>query len=236
MAQDMQLPTLREETQLWNQGIQYVAGVDEVGRGPLAGPVVAAAVVIQKDFFEHKRTSSVFLPEYKNSGVMIRDSKKLSMAQREKVFNLLVANEKIDYGIGIIHEKIIDQINILKASLLAMRQAVRNLRRAPDFLLLDGQYTLEDLAVNQKAVVHGDSKVFSIATASIIAKVTRDRLMAEYGKSYTQYGFEVHKGYGTKAHLEALKKYGPCAIHRRTFGPVKKIIKKKKQYINDLRV
>lgn len=216
----MQLPTLYEETRLWNHGVRCVAGVDEVGRGPLAGPVVAAAVILQKKFCNDTENLTLSLLGYSKDA--IKDSKKLSLAQRERIFNLLIENDKVDYGIGIVPEKVIDQINILKASLLAMKQAVGNLKQKVEFLLIDGQWTLEDVSINQKAIVNGDSKIFSIAAASIIAKVTRDRLMDRHSKEYPHYGFETHKGYGTRVHLEALKKYGPCEIHRKSFGPVKK--------------
>lgn len=213
----MQIPDLNEEQKLWRQGLQYVAGIDEVGRGPLAGPVVAAAVVIKNT----PRNSISFL-QADGKELIIKDSKKLSPKQREKIFKLLVKSPSIDYGIGVISEKVIDKVNILEGSLLAMKQAVRDLKTYPEFLLIDGQYTLEDISLSQKAIIHGDSKVYSIAVASIIAKVTRDRLMEQMHNKYPAYRFDIHKGYGTKLHLDALRKYGPCEIHRRSFKPIKK--------------
>lgn len=207
----MAFPTLDEEKKLLSRGIKLIAGVDEVGRGPLAGPVVAAAVVFKN-----------FNNDIQDIG--IKDSKKLSLKQREKIFKILTDHPDINYTIGIISESAIDKINILQASLAAMKKAVSQLKVQPEFLLIDGQFTLEDMVISQKAVVSGDEKVFSIAAASVIAKVTRDRMMLEYGLKYPLYGFDKHKGYGTKTHLEALKKYGPCEIHRKSFGPVKKLI------------
>lgn len=213
----MDLPTFAEEQKLWNQGIKYIAGVDEVGRGPLAGPVVAAAVIIK-----NMPRNTLYFFQADGKELIIRDSKKLSPKRREEIFKLLAKSPSIDYGIGIISEKIIDKINILEASLLAMKQAVRDLKTYPEFLLIDGQYTLEDITLSQKAIIHGDNKVYSIAIASIIAKVTRDRLMEQMHNKYPVYRFDIHKGYGTKLHLEAIRKYGPCEIHRRSFRPLKK--------------
>lgn len=244
----MQTPGLREEQKLWQRGLQYIAGIDEVGRGPLAGPVVAAAVIIKNA----PRNTLCFLPPHQNAtGVsswmkskehcpkatdinprcgglqpdgkelIIKDSKKLSPKRREKIFQLLIKSPSIDYGIGVVSEKIIDQINILEASLMAMKQALSDLKISPEFLLIDGQHTLEDISLSQKAIIHGDSKVYSIAIASIIAKVTRDRLMKQIHNKYPVYRFDIHKGYGTKLHLDAIRKYGPCEIHRKSFRPIK---------------
>lgn len=213
----MRLPDLREEQKLWSNNVKYIAGVDEVGRGPLAGPVVAAAVIIHHESPLTSDEQEIF---YKK----MRDSKKLSAIQREKIFDVLTHSNAIHYGIGIVPEKIIDEINILQASLLAMEYAIRNISCNPDFLLIDGPFTLENISLNQKAIVNGDEKVTSIAMASIIAKVTRDRFMIECDQKYPQYSFALHKGYGTKLHLDALKKYGPCEIHRKSFGPVKKML------------
>lgn len=216
----MNVPTFAEEQKLWKQGIKYIAGIDEVGRGPLAGPVVAAAVVVKNT----PRDNLSFL-QADGKELVIKDSKKLSAKQREKIFRMLSKSPSVDYGIGIVSEKIIDQINILRASWLAMKKAVEYLKTPPEFILIDGQYTLEDLLINQKAIINGDTKVFSIAAASIIAKVTRDRLMIKYHECYPNYGFDAHKGYGTKLHTDALKKYGPCEIHRKSFRPVKNATK-----------
>lgn len=152
----------------------------------------------------------------------IRDSKRLSQKQREQWYKLLVRHPNIKWGIGLVSEKIIDRINILAATKLAMKQALAELAKkgvVADYLLLDGNFLLEGLSLSQKAVVRGDAKIWSCAAASIIAKVTRDRMMVKYHQKYQQYGFDRHKGYGTRAHMAALKQHGPCAIHRKSFAP-----------------
>jgi ribonuclease HII len=197
-------PNLKEEKNLWEQGFKIVAGLDEAGRGPLAGPVVAAAVVI----FDYKKI--------KTKG--INDSKKISEKNRKKFYKMLTAHPQIKWGIGIVSEKVIDKINILEATKLAMQKAIENLNA--DFLLLDGNFKIKS-AVPQKSIIAGDQKVISIVMASIIAKVTRDEIMVEMHKKYPQYGFDKHKGYGTKRHFANLEKFGPCEIHRKSFYPVK---------------
>jgi len=197
-----------EEKKLWEKGCEFVVGLDEVGRGPLAGPVVAAAVCFKKSN----------LPPFMEN---IRDSKKLSQKQREGWYKFLIEQPDIKWGIGLISEKMIDQINILEATKLAMKRAVATLNIEPNYLLLDGNFLLEDLSISQKAVVRGDEKVISCAAASIIAKVTRDRLMKKYDAKYPEYGFKKHKGYGTKQHLAAIKEHGACPIHRLSFAPFK---------------
>jgi len=189
--------------------------LDEVGRGPLAGPVVAAAVVIQNT-------------KYKIQDTKIRDSKKLTSKQREKFYKIFKKTDGLKWGIGKVSEKVIDRINILEATKLAMERAVRNLNCKlknkncrVDYLILDGKMEL-DLLLPQKSIIKGDEKVFSVALASIIAKVTRDRLMCRFAKKYPRYGFDKHKGYGTKDHLKMLKKFGHCQIHRKSFKPLKK--------------
>lgn len=198
-----QLPNFNEEKELWARGFNLVAGVDEAGRGPLAGPVVAAAVLVNKNV------------KINLNG--INDSKKLTGSQREKFFEDLTHNENIKWGVGIVPEKIIDKINILEATKLAMLAALEDL--SCDFLLIDGNAKIY-CATRQKTIVSGDSKVFSIAAASIIAKVTRDRIMQKYHKKYPDYNFTENKGYGTKAHFAAIKKFGPCPIHRKSFYPI----------------
>jgi len=195
-----------EEQKLWQRGCEFVVGLDEVGRGPLAGPVVAAAVCIKKSD----------LPPFVEN---IRDSKKLSQKRREGWYKFLTEQPNIKWGIGLVSEKVIDRINILEATKLAMKQAVKALKIEPDYLLLDGNFLLEDLSISQKAVIRGDEKVISCAAASIIAKVIRDRLMLRYHQKFPQYGFDKHKGYGTKDHLAAIKKHGACPIHRTSFSP-----------------
>jgi ribonuclease HII len=192
---------LEIELELWKQGIMKVAGVDEAGRGPLAGPVVAAAVIF---------------PE----GLMIdgvNDSKKLSAVRREELF-ARISEEAINIGIGIVDHKTIDRINILKASVLAMHYALENLSVKPDFVIADGN-SFRDDRLPYRNIIAGDAKSFTIAAASIIAKVTRDRLMGKLDQEFPQYGFAQHKGYGTRRHLEAIRLYGLCEVHRRSFRP-----------------
>jgi ribonuclease HII len=206
----MNYPNFTEEKKLWKQGIEVVVGLDEAGRGPLAGPVVAAAVSFQKDF---------------ELNLQLNDSKKLSENQRETLYNLLTNHKGITWGIGIVSETIIDKINILEASKLAMKKAIENMK--PDFLLLDGNFTINS-QIPQKPIVKGDQKVFSISAASIIAKVTRDNIMQQMHKKYPNYQFDKHKGYGTALHIQQLKNFGPCKIHRMTFYPVSALQKKVK--------
>ena len=176
-----------------------VAGIDEAGRGPLAGPVVAAAVILPKD---------IFLP-------FLNDSKKVTEKRRDVLFDQ-IKQEAIAYGIGIASNALIDEINILQATYEAMREAISKLSKTPDILLVDAVH-IPDINIKQVGIVKGDAKSVNIAAASILAKVTRDRLMLEYDKIYPEYGFASNKGYGTAKHIEALKVYGACDIHRRTF-------------------
>ena len=176
-----------------------VAGIDEAGRGPLAGPVVAAAVILPKD---------IFLP-------FLNDSKKVTEKRRDVLFDQ-IKQEAIAYGIGIASNALIDEINILQATYEAMREAVSKLNKTPDILLVDAVH-IPGINIKQVGIVKGDAKSVNIAAASILAKVTRDRLMLEYDKIYPEYGFASNKGYGTAKHIEALKAYGTCDIHRRTF-------------------
>jgi len=193
---------LRPERQLWRQGYRCVAGVDEVGVGPLAGPVVAAAVV--------------FPPEVRIIGV--DDSKKVPAATRVRLAAEIQARAAV--GIGVVAVEDIDRLNIYRAALEAMRRAVDALPSVPDYLLVDAR-TVPGVVVPQLAIVKGDARSFSIAAASIVAKVTRDALMNELGGRYPEYGFAEHMGYGTPAHLEAIRRFGPCPAHRRSFAPVR---------------
>jgi len=183
---------------------RIVAGIDEAGRGPLAGPVVAAALTI--------------LPQSRLG--KLRDSKQLSFKQREEHYRLFLLNPNIQWGIGRVSERVIDRINIYEATKLAMERAVRNLlKKVPlDFLYIDG-ITRIQTNIAQQTVVRGDEQIPLCAAASIVAKVTRDRLMLRYHKIYPEYGFDQHKGYGTKHHFQMLKKCGPCKIHRMSFSP-----------------
>ena len=203
------------EEQTYAHGFKCVAGLDEVGRGPLAGPVVAAAVVLPRGF----------------SNGDIKDSKLLSPAQRERLVPVIKENA-VCWGIGVVPVEEIDRLNILKASLLAMAKAFRALRPAPDCLLIDGKQAIPaeffrlkristKLRPQQRTIVKGDQLCFSIAAASILAKVARDAMMVDLDKSYPEYGFADHKGYTCSAHLEALRRFGPSPIHRRSFKPVR---------------
>ena len=198
-----------QENRIFNQGYKLIAGIDEAGRGPLAGPVVAACVVVSPEF-------KIDSEELK----FIKDSKKLTAKKREELFDI-IKNKFIEVGVGICGNKTVDKINVFQASFLAMKKALGALKQKPDFVLLDGGFKIPNYTGEQKNIIKGDSLVFSIAAASIIAKVTRDRLMRKFHEEYPQYGFDRHKGYGTKLHLANLKKYGPCPIHRFSFGPVK---------------
>ncbi len=195
------------ETGLMAKGFRLIAGVDEAGRGPLAGPVVAAAVVFEKDKYP--------------SG--IRDSKQLSPKLRDEIF-YKICEKACGVGVGIVNEETIDRINILQAAHMAMLKAISGLEAKPDFVLIDG-IMAPRTGFAQKAVVGGDSKSISIAAASIIAKVSRDRIMLEHDARFPEYGFSGHKGYGTKAHMESLQKFGPCRIHRKSFRPVAEALK-----------
>ncbi len=188
-------------------GYRCVAGVDEAGRGPLAGPVVAAAVVLPGE---------VSLPG-------LRDSKKLSPTLRVKLFDQIIG-KCLGFGIGRVDENTIDEINILQAALLAMKRAVEQLTVSPDLLLIDGNRDI-DCEMRQKTIIGGDDASLSIAAASVLAKVTRDRLMEEYHEQYPQYEFSRHKGYGTRLHRERIQQYGPCPIHRKTFKGVAEFVK-----------
>jgi ribonuclease HII len=208
---------LEKENSLFASGLKLIAGVDEAGRGPLAGPVVAAAVSLRADFLAN--------PEKLEKLKGVNDSKKLSAKKREELFEIIKA-ECFEVGVGICDHATIDRINILQATFLTMKMALGNLKIKPDILLVDGKFPIPNLSLRQEAIIDGDALVFSIAAASIIAKVTRDRIMDEYDKKYPQYGFAKHAGYGTKFHLEALKQFGPCSIHRKTFRPISELIKK----------
>ncbi len=199
------------EQNLKTRGYPLIAGIDEAGRGPLAGPVVAAAVIF--DFTD--------IPDDLKK---ISDSKKLTSKKREELFAAITWHA-LYYGIGLCDHATIDRVNILQASFLAMKKALGALKQKPNIALLDGQFSLSNYSSPQKAIINGDRLIFSIAAASILAKVTRDRLMEQEHQKYPQYFFNKHKGYGTKMHMDALKLYGPCEIHRKSFRPVKQLLK-----------
>jgi len=188
------------------EGYDVVAGVDEVGRGCLAGPVVAAAVILPRDFRDER----------------IRDSKQLTARMRDTLFDIITSGA-VSYGIGVVPPETVDSINILRAALLAMVQAIDKLNRLPDIVLVDGNQRIPK-SIQQMTVEKGDSKSISIACGSIIAKVHRDRLMCELGVHYPGYGFASNKGYGSKAHVAFLEEHGPCPVHRRSFAPVRRAI------------
>lgn len=202
-------PNLDHENELKSQGYEFIAGIDEVGRGALAGPVVAGAVILPH---------TPNLPWLE----LVRDSKQLDSRKRESFFEL-ITKEAVAVGIGIVPSQVIDSINILKATKLAMMQAVEKLSKQPRFLLID-RVTLSQCPLPQRGITRGDKLCLSIACASIIAKVTRDRMMEEFDHIYPGYGFAQHKGYGTGTHLSCLRKLGPSPIHRRYFAPVRNII------------
>lgn len=197
----MRYPNFNHERELARRGYQVVAGVDEAGRGAWAGPVVAAAVVLPADF----------------SVRGIADSKKVTAIKRAELYQELI--HKADWGVGVVDNAVIDQINILGATRVAMRRALSQLKKPPDFVLLDA-VRIDDLPCRQRAVIRGDYKVMSIAAASIIAKVTRDRLLTDLHQKLPNYRFDLHKGYGTKGHQKMIKKYGVSAVHRKTYKPL----------------
>ena len=207
-------PSLAPEKKLWRKGFKRVACLDEAGRGPLAGPVVAAAVLITDCEF---RIGDLLRK--------IKDSKKLTPQKRKNFFGIITKHPAIEWGVGRVSEKVIDKINILEATKLAMKKAVKKLKKRPQLLIIDGNFKI-NLPIPQKPIIKADEKVFSCASASVLAKVWRDRIMQRYHKKYPRYGFDKHKGYPTKLHLKMLKRYGPCKIHRKSFRPVANYFKK----------
>ena len=199
------------ENNLYDNNINYIGGVDEVGRGPLIGPVVAACVVIPKGFILEG----------------LNDSKKLSEKKRDKFYSYIVEHA-LAYGIGIINPEIIDEVNIYEASKLAMYEAINNVRKQIplEHVLIDAMPL--DLDIESTSIIKGDSKSISIAAASVIAKVTRDKMMYELDSKYPEYGFSKHKGYPTKLHIQKLKEYGLIDGYRKTYGPVKEILEAQK--------
>ncbi len=197
-------PTTSFEEQAERSGARRVAGIDEAGRGPLAGPVVAGAVILGPGIY------------IKN----LNDSKLLSPLVRDRLFTEIMSKAEA-VGVGVVSPQTIDEINILQATRLAMKKAVESISPPPDFLLIDGPISLET-AVAQMSIIKGDNLSVSIAAAAIIAKVTRDRMMMELHRRYPSYGFDRHKGYPTRSHLEAIRDYGPCPVHRKTFKGVMK--------------
>ena len=196
----------KDEEKLHSNGVKLIAGIDEAGRGPLAGPVVIGIAI---------------MPE--NSMIEgVNDSKKVSEKKREKLYDL-ITQEAIAWNVGIADQNEIDEINILNATKLALTRAIDGLKIKPDLILVDALTNINTLGIPYKSIIKGDAKEYSIAAASILAKVTRDRMMREYDEIYPQYGFSGHKGYGTAKHIAAIKEYGPCILHRKSF--IKNFIK-----------
>lgn len=200
------MPTIDHENTLRAAGFRTVAGIDEAGRGPLAGPVCVAAVVLPEDF----------------SHAVLNDSKQLSEVKRERLYDEITSDTRIRWHCVSIEPDEIDRINILQATWEGMRRAALGLQPVPDAALIDGK-PVKRFPLHHVALVKGDSLSYSIAAASIIAKVTRDRLMVAMARQHPEYGFEIHKGYPTPAHLAALRQHGPCPHHRRSFGPVSQL-------------
>ena len=199
--EEQRLNELKEiDKSYFKEGYNYICGIDEAGRGPLAGPVVVAAVIMPKDSMIEG----------------VNDSKKVSEKKREKLYELII-EEAISYSVGIVDQNEIDRINILNATKAGLTEAVRTLKVKPELILVDALTNIDTCGVPYQSIIKGDAKSYSIAAASIIAKVTRDRIMREWDKVYPQYGFVAHKGYGTVAHIKALKEYGACPLHRKTF-------------------
>ena len=194
----------RYEENLYNEGLKYICGIDEAGRGPLAGPVVVGAVVMPKDS----------MLEFMN------DSKKVTEKRRELLYEEIV-NTSLAYGIGIISQEEIDKINILNATKKglheALGQVIEKLKQKPDIIIVDALREIDTFGITYESIIKGDATCYSISAASILAKVTRDRIMEEWDQIYPQYGFKSHKGYGTAKHIAAIKQYGPCPLHRKTF-------------------
>lgn len=199
--EEIRLINLKQiEDNFHNNGVKYIAGIDEAGRGPLAGPVVVASVIMPEDSMIEG----------------VNDSKKVSEKKRENLYDIIL-EEAISYGIGIIYQDEIDEINILQATKKGLTEAVGQMKIKPDLIMVDALTGIDTLGIPYQSIIKGDAKCYSISAASIIAKVTRDRIMREWDTIYPEYGFASHKGYGTAKHIAALKEYGPCPIHRRSF-------------------
>ena len=204
--EEQRLIKLKEmDEEIYINGAKYICGIDEAGRGPLAGPVVVGAVILPENSFIEG----------------VNDSKKISEKKRERVYEEII-KEAISYGVGIIDESKIDEINILQATKEGLTESIKELKIIPDIILVDALRGINTCNIPYKSIIKGDATSYSIAAASIIAKVTRDRLMLKYDEMYPEYGFAKHKGYGTANHISAIKQYGLCPIHRRSF--VKKFV------------
>lgn len=195
-----ELKKIENDIYVNDSNIKYICGIDEAGRGPLAGPVVVASVIMPKDSMIE----------------WVNDSKKVSEKRREELYER-IKEESISYGIGIVDEKVIDEINILNATKKGLTDSLRELKVRPDLILVDALKGIDTLQIPYMSIIKGDAKCYSISCASILAKVTRDRIMRKYDEIYPEYGFEKHKGYGTSAHIAKIREIGPCPIHRNTF-------------------
>lgn len=202
---------LATENKLFSFGYKLIAGLDEAGRGPLAGPVVAACVIIGPDFKIEPGDLE-----------LVADSKKLTAKKREKIFKA-IREKALAVEIGVVDSQIIDKINILQASFLAMRRALKKINLQPEYILLDGQFKIPKVETPQSAIIKGDGTVWVIAAASIIAKVSRDWIMNNLDKEYPEYNFAKHKGYGTKEHFQKINEFGPSPVHRLSFAPLKNL-------------
>lgn len=206
---------LQYENEAYQKGYHYIIGLDEAGRGPMAGPLVVGGVIFPKGFYDER----------------INDSKKLTEKKREALYDLIV-EKALAYDIEVISVEEVDKLNVYEASRTGMRRIIKRISVKPDFALTDAM-PLGDDAIDHLSIIKGDAKSMSIGGASILAKVTRDRIMKEYAKIYPEYGFEKHKGYVTKAHKEALAKYGICPIHRRSFKPVQDVLHQQLSLFDD---
>ncbi len=190
----------KDEEKLYSDEVKYIAGIDEAGRGPLAGPVVVGVVILPKDSMIEG----------------VNDSKKVSEKKRENLYDE-ITSQAIDWSVGIVDQTEIDEINILNATKKALTMAISNLKIKPDLILVDALNNIDTKGIKYKSIIKGDAKEYSIAAASIIAKVTRDRIMRQWDEIYPEYGFAGHKGYGTAKHIQAIKENGPCMLHRKSF-------------------
>lgn len=201
-------PTLDYEKELWNKGFSLIGGIDEAGRGCWAGPVVAAVVILSKD---HKQI------------IGVTDSKLLSEKKRKELYEA-ITESALDFGVGIVSHRVIDEVGILNATKLAAKEAVSMTKKAPNYLLTDALDLSKQLEIKQEQFIKGDQKIYTISCASIIAKVTRDNLMTSLSGEYKKYQFDLHKGYGTALHMKMLQEYGISEIHRKSYKPIKKYL------------
>ncbi len=222
----MILPTLKYERRLWKQGYLNIAGVDEVGVGPWAGPVVAGAMKVKSLRLRSSSYGGQVKSKVKSQKIFkyIRDSKLLDWKRREEVYKFLTESDWAEWGIGVAEVVEIDKWGLGEARRMAMKRAIEKIKPAPDFLLIDA-VKLKEYQEISESIVKGDAKIFSIACASIVAKVTRDRMMRKLAQKYPYWGFDKHKGYGTKFHQEMIQRYGISPIHRKTFEPIKEVWK-----------